>query len=202
VLCSSAPTLQPGIPADRRFQIVWQKRAIGEHRISFRQSSDELEVRTRVDLTVKLAFITPYDLHHESEERWSGARLTRMSTHTRENGAASLRLQGAAADDSFRLEAPGRALLSPGIFTTDSLWNPAILDQRQLLDAYSGALLDFTTELRSSGRMKLGGAALTVQEHAFVTPRMRGRLWYDSAGAWVAGRLDLRGEMVEYSLVD
>ena len=194
--------MRPGIPADRRFLIVWQERAIGEHHISFRQSSGVLEARTRVDLTVKLAFITLYDLHHESEERWNGARLTRVSAHTRENGAAPLRLQGAAADDGFRLEAPGPAPSPSGIFTTDSLWNPAILAQRQLLDAHSGALLDLTTEARSSGRMKLGGAALTVQEHAFVTPRMRGSLWYDSAGAWVAGRLDLRGEIVEYSLVD
>lgn len=196
----SAPTSGPAIPADRRFLITWQERTIGEHHISFRQSEGELEVRTRVDLTVKLAFITLYDLHHESEERWNGGRLTRLAAHTRENGAALSRLRGAAGHDGFRLEAPGEVLLPVGIFTSDSLWNPAILTQRKLLDAHSGALLDLATEPRSSGEMRFAGTAVPVQEHAFVTPRLRGSLWYDKAGGWVAGRFDLRGETVEYSL--
>ena len=110
----------PAIPADRRFLITWHERTIGEHHVRFRQSESELEVRTRVDLTVKLAFITLYDLHHESEERWNGGRLTRLAAHTRENGAA--------------------------------------------------------------------------------LSRLRGSLWYDSAGDWVAGRFDLRGETIEYCL--
>jgi hypothetical protein len=191
---------RPAVPADRRFLITWQERTIGEHRVSFRQSEGGLEVRTWVDLAVRLAFITLYDLHHESEERWNGGRLTRLAAHTRENGAALSRLRGAAADDGFRLEAPGEVLLPAGIFTSDSLWNPAILAQRKLLDAHSGALLDLTTEPRSSGEIKLAGTALTAQEHAFVTPRLRGSLWYDRAGDWVAGRFDLRGETVEYCL--
>jgi hypothetical protein len=80
-----------------------------------------------VDLAVKLAFITLYDLHHESEERWNGGRLTRLAADTRENGAALSRLRGAASADGFRLEAPGEVLLPAGIFTGDSLWDPAIL---------------------------------------------------------------------------
>jgi Domain of unknown function (DUF6134) len=191
---------RPARPADRRFVISWQERTIGEHHVSFRQTEGELEARTRVDLTVKLAFITLYDLHHESEERWKGGRLTRLAAHTRENATAVSRLRGAAGHDGFRLEAPDDVLLPAGIFTSDSLWNPAILAQRKLLDTHSGALLDLTTEPRSSGRRTLAGAATDVQEHAFVTPRLRGSLWYDPAGGWVGGRFDLRGETVEYSL--
>jgi Domain of unknown function (DUF6134) len=191
---------RPALPTDRRFVISWQERPVGEHHVSFRQAEGGFEARTRVDLTVKLAFITLYDLHHESEERWKGGRLARLVTDTRENGAALSRLRGAAAHDGFRLETPDDVLLPAGIFTSDSLWNPAILAQRKLLDTHSGALLDLATEPRSSGRTTLAGAATNVQEHAFVTPRLRGRLWYDGAGDWVGGRFDLRGETVEYSL--
>jgi hypothetical protein len=126
--------------------------------------------------------------------------LTRLAAHTRENGAALSRLRGTAGHDGFRLEAPDEVLLPAGIFTSDSLWNSAILAQRKLLDAHSGALLDLTTEPRSSGEIRFARAAYPVQEHAFVTPRLRGSLWYDSAGDWVAGRFDLRGETIEYSL--
>ena len=192
--------LRSALPADRRFVISWQERAIGEHHVSFRQVEGELEARTRVDLTVKLAFITLYDLHHESEERWKGGRLTRLAAHTRENGTALSRLRGAAGSDGFRLETPDAVLLPAWIFTSDSLWNPAVLAQRQLLDTHSGALLDLATAPRSNGQMTLAGAATDVQEHAFVTPRLRGSLWYDPAGGWVGGRFDLRGETVEYSL--
>ena len=84
------PISRPRIPADRRFLITWQERTIGEHHVSFRQSEGELEVRTRVELTVRLAFITLYDLRHESEEHWNGGRLTRLAAHTRENGTATV----------------------------------------------------------------------------------------------------------------
>jgi hypothetical protein len=189
-------------PADRRFLITWQDRTIGEHEVRFRRIDGGFEVSTRVHLAVKLGFITLYDLDHESEERWSGGRLIRLAASTRENGASYPPLRGAASADAFRLEAPGEMVLPAGIFTSDSLWNPAILVQRQLLDAHSGALLDLATEPRSSAEMEFAGTAVSVQEHGFVTPRLRGSLWYDRAGAWVAGRFDLHGETVQYSLED
>jgi hypothetical protein len=197
-----APTAPTVPPLDRRFLIAWQGRTIGEHQVAFREREDELEVLTRVALTVKLGFITLYDLDHESEERWCRGKLTRLSATTRENGGAPLRLRGAAGDSGFRLEAPGEALLPDEIFTSDSLWNRAILTQRRILDAHSGSLLDLTTEPRSAGQMTLAGAAVPVREHAFATPRLRGSLWYDGDGHWVAGRFDLRGEMIEYRLAE
>jgi hypothetical protein len=194
-------TADAAIPADPRFLITWQDRTIGEHRVRFRRIDGGFDVTTQVDLAVKLAFITVYDLQHESEERWSDGRLTRLAATTRENGGVHSTLRGAASGDAFRLEVPAEMLLPAEIFTSDSLWNPAILAQRQLLDAHNGALLDLATEPRESGQLELAGAAVAVQEHGFVTPRLRGSLWYGRAGGWVAGRFDLRGETVQYSLV-
>jgi hypothetical protein len=194
------PQVPTATPLDRRFLITWQDQPIGEHSVSFRRRADELEVATRTALTVRLGFITLYDLDHESEEHWCRGRLTRLSATTRENGGAPLRLRGAAGDSGFRLEVPGEALLPDEIFTSDSLWNRAILAQRSILDAHSGTLLELTTQPRSAGHMTLAGSDVAVQEHAFATPRLRGSLWYDDAGDWVAGRFDLRGEMIEYRL--
>jgi hypothetical protein len=194
------PNPPTAIPLDRRFVITWQGRPIGEHRVSFRRSEHDLEVLTRTALTVRLGFITLYDLDHEAEERWRRGRLTRFSATTRENGGTPLRLRGAAGDAGFRLEAPDEVLLPDEIFTSDSLWNRAILAQRRILDAHSGTLLELATEPRTTGQIVLAGTAVPVQEHAFATPRLRGSLWYDDAGNWVAGRFDLRGELIEYRL--
>jgi hypothetical protein len=199
-LASRAPTTPT--PADRRFRITWQDRTIGEHLVRFRSAEGDLEVRTEVNLAVRLAFVTLYELHHEGEERWSGGRLTRLTASTRENGAAPLRLRGAARHDGFRLEAPAEVVLPAGIFTSDSLWNRAVLSQRKVLDAHSGALLDLFAQPKAAGPVQLPGGAIAAEEHAFATPRLKGSLWYAASGDWVAGRFDLRGETVEYRLAE
>src|SRR6185503_233402 len=78
--------VDPAARRDLRFRALRGGASIGEHRVTFRSDGDRLTVATRVDIAVKVLFITAFRFKHDAEEVWQADRLVSVKSTTNDNG--------------------------------------------------------------------------------------------------------------------
>jgi hypothetical protein len=160
---------------------VWREGSqIGIHTVEFTRDGDKLTVRTRIRIQVKLLFITVYRFEHDAEEDWVGGRLMRFAAKTNDNGTdrdVLLERQG----DELRGHYNSEQATLPGNLIPGSLWNPATVDQTQLIEPTKGRAKDVTIADRGMEAVTLDSG--TIQAHHYsITGDLRREVWYGADG--------------------
>lgn len=184
-------------PANLAFAAYRNGKRIGEHRLAFEGSDDDLTVRIRADLAVKLGPVTVYRYAHEVTERWRGGRFERLESRTSSNGARES-VVASRAGSGVLIRAAGAQVAVPSNTLPFTHWNPQVANA-PLFNPQTGKLLKLTARDLGRGRvLTAAGEAIDARRIAF-----RGDAeidnWYDAGGAWVGlrGRLD-DGSTMEY----
>jgi hypothetical protein len=204
-LALAMPSAALAYPASLAFAAVRNGKRIGEHRLSFERSGDDLIVRIRAEMAVKLGPVTAYRYLHQVEERWRAGRFERLESQTSSNGkresVVAVRGTGGVTIWAGRNSAVGPSETLP--FTH---WNPQVT-RTPLFNPQTGKLLKLTArDLGRSRTVTAAGASLEARRVAF-----RGDAeidnWYALDGApgappggeWAGlrGRLD-DGSTMEY----
>ena len=188
------------VPRDATFDVLLGKDRIGRHAMTFRPEGDGFRAITDIELKVKLAFITLLDLRHESEELWQGGRLVELRSSTNDGGDV-FEVVAEATLDGIRVRSPAGSIIAPpGIHTSNGLWDVAALEADQLIDAQNGGIIGLVAEPMGTERVEVAGRPTDAERYRIVTPAAAGDLWY--AGAeFVKGRLEVRGELIDYRRV-
>jgi hypothetical protein len=160
---------------------VWREGSqIGIHTVEFTRDGDKLTVRTRIRIQVKLLFITVYRFEHDAEEDWVGGKLMRFAAKTNDNGTdrdVLLERQG----DELRGHYNSEQATLPGNLIPGSLWNPATVDQTQLIEPTKGRAKDVTIADRGMEAVTLDSG--TIQAHHYsITGDLRREVWYGADG--------------------
>ena len=186
-------------PPDVRFSVMRGRSKIGVHTVTFRDRPDGLAVHTVIDLAVKLVFITVFRYQHECEDVWASGQLLSLRSRTIEDGKRYA-VEAAAEPDGIRVVGTGGPLVvGPRLLTSNSLWNPRLVDQQRLIDAQHGGEIGLVVHRRGTESLVLAGTERVVTDRfQILTPYFGGLLWYDATGRWVKGSLEIRGEWIDY----
>jgi hypothetical protein len=185
---------------DLRFRALRHGSPIGEHRVTFRPDGSRLTVETRVDIAVKVLFVTAFRFTHEAEEVWESDRLVSVKSTTDDNGSL-LQVSGNAVAGGFRILGDEGPFLAPAhLLTTNALWNERIVRETRLIDVQHGGEIGLVTKPLGDEQVITPEGPVRASRHQMITPYYAGSVYYDSDGRWVKGLIELKGQRVEYVL--
>lgn len=193
----ATPALALAHPPALAFAAIRNGRRIGEHRLAFAVSGDELTVRVRAEMAIKLGPVTVYRYLHEVTERWRGDTFVRLESRTSSNGARESVIAQRAAG-GVTIQAAGKTTAAPANALPFTHWNPLIANA-PLFNPQTGKLLKLTA--RDLGPARTTGFRGEPIEGRRLAFRGDAEIdnWYDGAGTWAGlrGRLD-DGSLMEY----
>lgn len=185
---------------DLRFRVLRHGSPVGEHRVTFRPDGDRLTVETRVEIAVKVLFITAFRFRHESEEVWQADRLVAVKSTTDNNGTLR-EVSGHAVADGFRIVGEdGPFLAAAHLLTSDALWDRRIVREHRLIDVERGGEIGLVTAQLGDEQVDTPQGPLRASRYQMITPYYAGSVSYDADGRWVKGLIEMRGERIEYAL--
>jgi len=160
---------------------VWREGAkIGTYSVDFLRDGDKLTVHTRMSVDVSVLFISFYHFDHDAVEDWIDGKLVHYASKTDDNGAERDVLLTREGD---RLS--GRYNTAPVTLPADiipcSLWNPATVDQKELLDPTQGRPMAVTVLDRGLERVK-DGSEMVLARHYSITGDTHREVWYGADG--------------------
>jgi hypothetical protein len=186
-------------PSDLRFTVMRGRSKIGMHTVEFRPRPAGLAVHTVIDLAVRVVFITVFRYQHECEDLWASGRLVSLRSRTNEDGKRYA-VEAMAEPDGIRVVGPGGPLLvGSRLLTSNSLWDPLLVDQQRLIDAQHGGEVGLVVHRRGTESLMLAGTEpIVAHRFQILTPHYGGLIWYDAMGRWVKGSFEIRGEWIDY----
>ncbi len=157
----------------QRWNIVREGRRIGTHTVSFAARDGIRQVRSEVEIVVRLAGFTVFRYRHDYGESWDGNRLVGFRSLSERQGTV---VQMAVRPDGAALlaESDGGRFRLPREAAPLSWWDPTLL-RRPLFDTTTGA----PVEPRPVREAVAGGERwrLPTPPNAEAT--------YDAAGHWI-----------------
>lgn len=186
-------------PSDVRFTVMRGRSKIGLHTVEFRHRPAGLTVHTVIDLAVRVVLITVFRYQHECEDVWASGRLVALRSRTNEDGKRYA-VEATAEPDGIRVVGPGGPLVvGSRLLTSNSLWDPLLVEQQRLIDAQHGGEIGLVVHRHGTESLVLAGTEpIVARRFQILTPHYGGLLWYDATGRWVKGSFEVRGERIEY----
>jgi len=190
----------PVAASNRRFSVLYKGDKIGAHTILYSSETGETRVNTEINLLVKVAFFTLLRFSHRSTESWRAGQLMSLSSETVEHGE-TLRVEGAATPQGFRVVSKGGPFIAPAAtLTSNSLWTPAVLEQTTVVDAQHGGIIGVSARKLADEQIVIAGNPVHATRYTFITPYLAGSIWYDAESTWVRGEFERDGSKIQYQL--
>jgi hypothetical protein len=148
-----------------------------------------------------MAFVTHFEFTHDCEEVWQSGRLVSLRSKTNDNGD-KFQVTAKATPEGIRIEGPGGPAIAPAdAYTSNSVWNTAVLEQKTVIDAQHGGIIGLSVRPQGEQEVAVAGQQVPAEKYQVVTPFVAGNVWYDEAGRWVKALFEKDGEQMEYRLV-
>jgi Family of unknown function (DUF6134) len=188
-------------PADMLFDISRKGQRIGTHAIRFSSDAGFLRVESRLELTVKMAFITVYRYEQSGQDDWQDGTLVKTSIRTSDHGKDTL-VVAQAQDGKLLVDGPnGSYATSLGSMTDLSFWNEAITQGPPLIDSQNGELIKIAVKPDATDVISVRGRDVAARRYTMAANKGRsGTVWYDDAANLVKAIVLTRGETLAYEL--
>jgi Family of unknown function (DUF6134) len=189
------------LPPDLAFDVYRKGDRIGAHTISFAPAGAGERVTSRVELAVKMAFVTLYRYEQTGEDEWRDGVLVRTRIRTNDDGKDSL-VEAETRRGKLVVSGPaGRYEAALGTMTDLNFWNEAITRQARLIDSQSGELIQIAVRPESTEAIPAQGRMVQARRFAMTGTKGRsGTVWYDPGGRLVKAAVVTRGETLGYEL--
>lgn len=189
------------LPAPLAFTVRRKGSVIGEHVATFADEGGTLRVESRVDLRVKLAFVTLFSFRQDAVDRFENAVLVASDVRTDDDGERT-RVEARAGDGELRVAGPAGENRAPlGVLTDLCFWDKRIVLQDQLVDSKTGEVSPLQRSAGARETIPVLGSRVTAERFDLVTSNRRsGTVWYDGSGRLVRAVVKTRGEVLDYEL--
>ena len=193
-LCASAAMLDSPSEDVRRwdFRVYLDNSEIGYHRFELVGEQGRQRVTTEAEFRVRFLFLTAYRYEHSNEETWEDNCLREIDSQTDDNGR-QFAVRGLHQDDRFALLSARESLQVPGCVKTFAYWNPAILEEDQLMNSQTGELLPVTVEKVARERLDVRGEPVSAVRYRLLARNLELDLWYSDDDEWLALESTLKG---------
>lgn len=166
----------------------------GRHVIRFDELEDGgLEVRTDVELKVKLGFIPVFKYRHEAREIWRDGRLVAVEARTNDDG--DKRDVELRCTDFCVQTAPQETRFDAPIWPA-SHWNRAALEKGALYNTTKGGLMDVTVTRLGADGFEQAGRSVEGEGYR-IEGSVPYELYFDGERL-VGARFYLRGNTLSY----
>jgi hypothetical protein len=176
----------PSARADDRIEmtITRDKEPIGTHTVTFAREGDRLHVDTRVEIAVKIAFLTVYRMLKTSRETWEGGRMVAYTATIDDNGTIStVRVRPEAG--RLAIDGPEGRVTAPLGTMMSGYWSEKCVTQTLLIDSSDGVLRRVATGKATPE--KLGERGMRTRRYR-MTGDLTRDLWYGEDGRLVRVR--------------
>lgn len=170
---------------------------IGTHTINFTQVGDELHVAIDINLAVSFGPITVFRYAHTNRETWRDGKLVAIETETNDDGqlfSVSARMTYAGLEVT---SSENGTLIAPEYIIPTSYWNPATVEQTQLLDTQRGRIINVRVNETTTREALADGARIPVREYEMMGD-LKLKLWYSPQMEWLNVIFRARGSDVDY----
>jgi hypothetical protein len=180
----------PSTRAEWRFSVTIDDKPLGTHRfvLEGREGDATRTLTSDARFDVELLGLSVYRYRHSARERWKGDCVADLTARTEDGGTTTevtARATGGAlaveiADDKGRMtRATGR-----GCLMTFAYWNPALGNQRELLDPGTGRIESVEIKALSPSRLDVRGRSVVARGWRIVGLARPIDVWYDGE-QWV-----------------
>ena len=121
------------------FAITAGDMPVGTHVSQFSREGEDTVVDTTIEAGLKVLFVKVFDYRHRSREVWRDGRLIAFDSETVDDGKRMF-VKARASREGLRVESSSGSYVAPLGTMVGSLWNPATLNQRQLIHVENGQL--------------------------------------------------------------
>jgi hypothetical protein len=189
------------VPRNTVFNVFRKGSRIGTHAIDFSGTADRLQVVSRLDLAVKVAFITAYRYEQAGEDIWEDDVLVQTRIKTNDDGTSSL-VVAEARDGKRAVTGPtGNYDTGLGAMTDLSFWNQAITRGQPVIDSQNGELIKIEVKAGTPEQVEMRGRMIAAERFAMAATKGRsGTVWYDADGNLIKAIVLTRGETLNYEL--
>ena len=183
------------------FDVFWRDGKVGTHTVTFGGTPAKLTVRSKLDLVLKVAFVTVYRFKQTARDLWQEGTLVASSCETDDDGEI-FRMEAFEHGRSLRVYGEsGRHDYPLGTMTDFSIWNSDLVRQESVINVRTGELTSLTLIKTVRDKVEIAGTAVPAEATRFkVGDGRSGTVWYDAHGNWVKAVLNTRGQTFEYRL--
>lgn len=182
------------------FRVFLDEKEIGTHRFDLVERDGGRELASRARMAVKILFVTAYTYDHQDVEHWNGDCVSKLSSTTDDNGKKH-RVDVQHREDATVVQTlDGTQRLGECVLTF-AYWNPAMLQQTQLLNSQDGKYV--TVKIRDAGAdsIDVRGVKTQARRYELRSDKLSIDLWYSDRQEWLALESKTeRGQKLIYKL--
>ena len=148
LLIFTGPALCFPIPKDNEvsFDIIRKNKNIGSLITTFKKEDDKLQIRTILDIKVKIFLITAYKFFQDTTETWIEGEFVKIKGYTDFEDEREYYIEGNDLDENFIASGmDGELTLSNKILPLN-YWNKKILEEEEVFDTQKGIVRKITVK--------------------------------------------------------
>lgn len=182
------------------FRVFLDDKEIGTHRFDLIEQGDERQLTSTARMAVKILFVTAYTYDHHDVEQWQGDCLSQLSSTTDDNGKKHRVDVQRRAGVTVVQTLEGTQRLGECVLTF-AYWNPAMLQQTQLLNSQDGEHIDVKITDAGSDPILVRGVKTPAHRYELRSAKLSIDLWYSEQKEWLALESKTeRGQKLIYKL--
>ena len=157
---------------------------IGEHRFTVVTDGATRQVASEADFSVKFLGFTAFHYRHHAEEQWAGECVAGLASSTDDDGKpASVKL--VKTGDANEIVTRAGKKSEPGCLMTYAYWNPAMREQKRLLNPQTGQVDSVTVERVGSANVAVGGKDVAAADWRITGGESPVDVWISGQGEWI-----------------
>jgi len=176
------------IPKDNEvsFDIIRKNKNIGSLITTFKKEDDKLQIRTILDIKVKIFLITAYKFFQDTTETWIEGEFVKIKGYTDFEDEREYYIEGNDLDENFIASGmDGELTLSNKILPLN-YWNKKILEEEEVFDTQKGIVRKITVQKLENDIIKMNNKKIEAEKYimnASKNPKDKGpfpqyTLWY------------------------
>jgi hypothetical protein len=176
------------IPKDNEvsFDIIRKNKNIGSLITTFKKEDDKLQIRTILDIKVKVFLITVYKFFQDTTETWIEGEFVKIEGYTNFEDEREYYIEGNDLDENFIASGmDGELTLSNKILPLN-YWNKKILKEEEIFDTQKGIVRKITVQKLENDIIKINNKNIEAEKYimnASKNPKDKGpfpqyTLWY------------------------
>lgn len=167
------------------FRVFLDEKEIGTHRFDLIEQGGERQLTSKARMAVKVLFVTAYTYDHHDVENWQGDCVNKLSSTTDDNGEKH-RVDVQRSDGGTVVQTlEGSQRLGECVLTF-AYWNPAMLEQKRLLNSQDGKQVDVKITDAGADSILVRGVKTPARRYELRSEKLSIDLWYSEQKEWLA----------------
>ena len=176
------------IPKDNEvsFDIIRKNKNIGSLITTFKKEDDKLQIRTILDIKVKIMLFTAYKFFQDTTETWVDGEFVKIEGYTDFEDEREYYIKGNDLDENFIASGmDGELTLSNKILPLN-YWNKKILEEEEIFDTQKGIVRKITVQKLENETINMNNKKIETEKYimnASKNPKDKGpfpqyTIWY------------------------